>query len=745
MEEYKIPQEHQNLPPEHTLPEEFSATEPMQTEKKKSTSRRWMAMIAATFMTMQLMFSYFVPPTKDVPNDPIFTEPGYQDPGGSGSSSTDKPSYNIGGFEVKSLDADVDDTILRSYLEDAAQHFENFDYVRASLALFQTMRYYDTGVSFSDLPMVGYSVLNGTAQDFDASATMACHVYYSSEATYFENKIGEMEAVYGTRAILVRMQQTERGRSFRVISLWVSFDQSFSGSTDYTADYIEGVFTADGSSDFCTRINFSVFESTNYPDFDEKYAVWAHGMYTGSVAAGAYMNGTLLETRLTYVDGQGIVNDPDQEPLNIRFQCLDEQGVVDLKYPALSNMTDGFDPEVNDRFYNDPSVRYMAQLHALGYKYDGSEENAWIEVLDITEPLLPLNMHSAFCIGQIIADNQPDTGDNERPDLGDIELPNVDMSLYSPGLIKASDLLMADDYVGASIALTDTFRANYSSELNDVKLIYVDGSIHSFAGQDLTDGTGTYITLIEQIVMVYNDKADDYDPEMHLFATLIHVSDLDTGETDTKIVSVEIPHYYLGQNVDYTYADVEFFDGLVEEDFHGDMLLLSYSLNGSSGASGSTSRDGYYISANYQVENSLTGGVAGLETRYKDCGLQLNDDKTALIPKGALQDYVNIVDLDSAGVLVDPEKIAEVDLTALDPSSDAFFNARDEWVANPNVRYILYSNGNGERVLYVKNVIYKAGESHRALWIYEDQWSTPLFQPSDTLPVWISVYRQIRQ
>ena len=106
MEENKIPQVHQSLPPEHTLPEEFSAAKPVQTEKKKSTSRRWMAMIAATFMTMQLMFTYFVPPTTPDNSGPLPTVPGQS----SGN-----------GFTMRAMANHVDDTYLEAGLQIAGE------------------------------------------------------------------------------------------------------------------------------------------------------------------------------------------------------------------------------------------------------------------------------------------------------------------------------------------------------------------------------------------------------------------------------------------------------------------------------------------------------------------------------------------------------------------------------------------------------------------------------------------------
>lgn len=739
MEEYKIPKEHQPLPPEHSIPEEFPVSKPQQTTKKKSSTRRLMAVLASSFMVLQVMFSYFVPPTDEIHKDPIYTEPGYVDPGytdpnGSGSGSTNKPSYDIGSFEVKSLDADIDDTILRSYLEDAAQHFENFDYVRASLALFQTMRFFDTRISFSDLPMVGYSVVNGTAQDFDPSAAPACHVYYNSEAIYYENKIGEMEAVYGTRAILVQMQPTEQGRAFRVISVWISFDSSFGGSTDYVADYIEGVFTADGSSDLCSRIHFTVFESPEYPDFDEKYAVWAHGKYTGSVQNDSFMNETLLETKLTYVDGQGIVNDPDQAPLNIRFQCLDEQGIVDLTHPALSDMTADFDPEVNDRFYNDPSVRYMAQLHGLGYKYDGSEEYAWIEVQDISKPLLPLKMHAALCIGQLIADSGADVPEPITP--------GVDYSLYTKGLTEASQYLMAIDYVGASIALTDTFREQYETGLSDARFVWINGALVPFDGQYLTDGSGVYIYLMEQIVMVYNEKVDDYDPEMHLQATLIYATDLSAEETDTKIVTVTIPYYYLGQGNaqgTYCYSTVMYFDGVLDHQLASQRAgWVTYTLETSDRENLASYRDGYYLSNMKQAQGAVASNHFYGNVQYRFDGyLTLAEDKTAVVPKAKLENHVFGLDLDSNGVL-DMNNIEFHDARAYEPGSAEAVQANSDFSLDecPYV-YQIVKNGDGGFTLRVKAMQDENGERvNLILNIIDTSWEQERFPLSNTMDVW---------
>lgn len=744
MEEYKLPAEHQPLPQEHSLPEEYPVSKSVAETKKKSSARRIVAMCLTGFVAIQLLFSYFVPPTDDKkePSEPDWTQPGII------PETPVKPGYDIGDFRVETLHSDYDDSALSEYISEAAGYYEIFDYVRASVGLYNSLLFYNTDVPMGAIDHVGYTVDNGSTSSFNPALYDAVHIYYECEEVWYENKIGEMESYNALRGSMVLLEEEGAGTRYRVLTIRVSDEESYGwyGTYfSYSAEYIEGVFTVDGTSQLCTKTAFYVTDDSQFINLDGKYAVSGDYRLSGSVSNGAFMNGVCLETDIVFEAGVIFVQNPDRPGRNVTFDVLTEDGCLDLTHESVLDETTSYNENAWDTFKNDPAIRYLAYTTYIRYKYNGSEEGAELYELDITKPLFPLSMHTAFCIRQIVSETRPDAGGDTQPDMGDVELPNVDMSLYSPGLINASNLLMGDDYIGASIALTDTFRANYSSALNDSKLIYADGSIQPFAGQDLTDGSGTYISLMEQIVMVYNEKVDDYDPEMHLFATLIHASDLDTGVTDTKIVSVEIPYYYLGGNVDYTYAEVEYFDALVDEYFHGDMLLLSYSLNGSNDASGSTSRDGYYVTANFQVENGLTGGVAGLETRYKDCGLQLTDDKTALIPKGALQEYANIVVLDSAGMLVEPTKIAEVDLTALDSSTDEFYDTRDKWIADPNVRYILYADTGGGLVLYVKNEIYKAGESHRGLRIYEKDWDAPLFQPSDTLPVWISLYKQIRK
>ena len=418
MEEYKIPQEQQPLPPEHqtvvteySIPEEFPVLKPQETTKKKSNARRWMAVLASSFMVLQLVYTYFVPPTKDDLGGPGYTEPGYVDPGYTdpgyvnpgGSGSTDRPPYDIRGFEVKSLSPDKDDGIVREKLAVAAEHFEQFDYVRASLALYNSMQYYTIGMDVSSLAHVGYSIVNGVVKPFDENAANACHVYYFHDEVYFENKIGELEAEYGVRATMVQIQHTEEGKMYRIISVWISNYRMFEGSVDFNADYIEGIFAEDGSAESCTRINFIVFESPNYANFDGIYEAWPQRKYTGAVKNNAFMNGTTIETNLVYEDGKGIIEDPAGVAQNIRIDCLDENGVVDLKHPALVDMTGDYDSEVWDKFYSDPAIRYGAYAYSLCCKFGESDERAWIDGIEITKPLLPIVTHEALCFGQLLA------------------------------------------------------------------------------------------------------------------------------------------------------------------------------------------------------------------------------------------------------------------------------------------------------------------------------------------------------
>ena len=734
MSEYKNPMEYGPLPPEHNIPEEYPISKPIAAAKKKGSAKRLIAMCLTGFVAIQLLFTYFVPPTDDKkePSDPIWTEPS----AGPGSSVT--PGYDIGDFQVRPLASNVDDGVLTANLTEAAQSFQRFDFVRASLLLYYSMLQYKTGVSPYGMAQIGYTVLDGQITDFNANVANACHIYYQKEQIWFVNKIGEMESYEGLRGTMVLFSDAPGGTDYRVLTLRISMDDSYAmygAYVSYNADYIEGVFDVEGNCDHCVKTSFAVSETTMEPNLDGYHASGVRRL-TGSVSGGAFMNGTFMETDIVYNENGDFVENVYRPGRNVTFNELTADGCLDLNNAAVLNETTSYNENAWDTFEADPAIRYLAYSTHVIYKFDDSAETGELFEIDIDKPLLPLDLHTAFCIRQIVADAQGDVGDDE---------PNVDISLYSPGLIQASDYLMNNDYVGASIALTDTFIANYINGQGDMDLVYTDGSIQHFSGQDLTDGSGVYIRLIEQIVMVYNEKVDDYDPEMHLFATLIHAADQDTGETDTHIVTVEIPYYYLGQNSTYTYAEVEYLDASVDEDFHGSMELVTYYLYGSTETEGSNNRDGYEITGGYQVVSFLTGGDAGLETRYKDCGLFLSDDKTAVIPMGALKDHASILDLASNGVLVPVETLVDVDLTAMDPSSDEFFDARDAAIADSNVRYILYSDGNGGRILYVKNVIYVEGQSHRGLRIYEEEWEDVRFPLNDTLHIWISIYQQIRQ
>ena len=418
MQEYQIPKEHQDLPQEHhdfprehVVIEEYPVSKPEQRAKKKTSSRRWMAMIAASFMTMQLMFTYFVPPTQEQGDmlppwfEPSIKDPQYTDPWYENPDYPDQPSYDMGDFYLKAVDDSVDDVLVSQRLLAAAEHFTQFDYVRASLQLYKSMLYYDTQVDMNDLHQVGYTISENFIGSFGAFDPNAVHVYFNKESTWFENKGGELESVYGLRGTMVYMQPEKEGTLYRVLTVWISYDDvhgNYGQYTNYSADYIEGVFAPDGTSDSCMRTNFAVFESS-YPDFDDEYGVLAQQRFTGSAANNAFLNGTLIETVLTYEEGQGIVTDSQQEAKNVKFDWLDENGVLILTSPDVVDLTtDNW--EAQDQFYSDPTKRLMAYDYGVSFKFDGTEEIGWIGDQDIAEPLLPLMMHEALCIGQLVAD-----------------------------------------------------------------------------------------------------------------------------------------------------------------------------------------------------------------------------------------------------------------------------------------------------------------------------------------------------
>lgn len=487
MEEYKIPQEHQSLPqehqslpPEHTLPEEFSAAKPVQAEKKKSTSRRWMAMIAATFMTMQLMFTYFVPPTDPSKQDPpIYTEPGLGGP----------PDFNVGDFNIHAMPSRVDDTWLREGLQRAGEYFEDLDYIRAAVTMQNALFEFRMDYNTYDLDHVGYAFHNSTLVDFDGYAVNGFYFYFEIVTAWLENKIGEMEPVEMLDAYIVSFAQGSDDTYYRVLhvtdelSEYMLYGMSYDWEATFT--YTEGTLDDAGNSARMTRTMFDGNNISANPNVDGMYEVYCYERLEGPVGGYAFLNETRFQNFLNYNDAiRDFELDEFGEQSTIYMQVLTEDGCVDLDHPAVLDATGGMGETTWDDFRADTALDLLAGENFVSMKAQiNRDHEVQISNIDYADPLLPLDMTVALSVQSVVEQVggiPTPIPPNDAPDIDDgngNENQNgngLDEIIHGEhyqdlvaGIMECANYFMADDYIRAAAYFAQCL-AHHSSDYGAV-------------------------------------------------------------------------------------------------------------------------------------------------------------------------------------------------------------------------------------------------------------------------------------
>lgn len=404
--------------------------------------------------------------------------------------------------------------------------------------------------------------------------------------------------------------------------------------------------------------------------------------------------------------------------------------------------------------------------HRLPEEYAAAQEYIIPEEYPVSQPAAPVTKKknglrylvlfgfSAFvalhlCFGFLFRDIGKQKPQIDRPGgvTPGATLPSIsyilDLSFFEEGLSDASQRFIQTDYVGAAVAVCDCMSENFAQgggyQLHNANLVYEDGALSPFDGQDVTDGSGVYLRFSLEIVQVYNDKVEDYDPEERLLITLIHVSKEGRKQT-VRILNLQIATFYLTYS-DSVYSDSSYLEGTFASDYSAETAeMVDFSVQT---AYSDPDVGNYNVYAERRILGPVESGHFSGEVRFKNTGLLLNEDKTAFVPGGENAAYENMYDLDEEGKLV-LSKLDYTDLSGYEAESDAYRTAWKQAIADGQVRYILAPESNGYQYLQVKNLIYEEDKTHKTQWHEVGTLDTELFPMTDTLPEWMELEPHIQ-
>lgn len=454
MKEHNIPAEFQPLPPEHSIPDEFPKQKAEHPGKKKSSARRMMAMIAGSFMVLQLMFTYFVPPTTPpTSNPPIYTEPEWVDPGGDPSV---KPPQNIVDFPLHAAPNGMDDQNLRQGLLKAFEKFDAEDYVRASTLLYKALTDYAIdGGNLYELPEICYGYGPHGVVDLGAKDIYS-YVYFENKEVQYEEKDGSLYTEIHLGMNMVSFQDNGEETYYRTLSFSAPFDRLYGiygAWVSYSAYYTDGGFK-DGASTQCQQVRFEVYDGSSYSNLDDTYSVIGRNRIVGEVKNGAFMNDSILYTSLVLDAAQGrFETDPTEPDSFILFSELTPEGRLDFSNYAVLNNRDWTNDTAWEDFEADASIKYLAYEYSLMIKrfdYEQTHKTFELYDLDYSKPLLPVDMGLAFKL-HTYSQNAPGIDpDNGNENQNNDPLAGINTMFYQDvagGILEASNYFMSDDYI----------------------------------------------------------------------------------------------------------------------------------------------------------------------------------------------------------------------------------------------------------------------------------------------------------
>lgn len=581
------PAEIMQPPQEYALPEENPTPKVQVAPKKKSRTRQLLAMCLTGFVTIQVLFSYFVPPT---------TVPGNSNPGNTEPGLGGPPDYTIEGFNIHAMYSGVEDNYLKAGLQTAGEYFENSDYIRASLKMMDAVCEFVLDYNPSDLDNVAYEFHNSAIEDFEGNAVNGCYFYFDIIYVDYENKVGEMERHEALDAYIVSFEQRSNGTFYRVINAIYELPYlvTYGMTYDWLANiyYHEGVLDNNGNSLEFTR---TCFEANNFlaqPNVDGIYEVEAFERLTGPVGGYAFLNGSQLSSWLMYDDAErDFIMDQQMRDQIVDVHWLTADGKLDLKHTAVLDASSGMKETTWDDFRSNNALDVLVGPSSVFLKSTVDRQSELqISGIDIYEPLFPLDITTAIKIKLVIeqqsGQNQP--GEESKPDeefstnLRLEELADQNLDSMKAYLGQACEKFFSGDYVSASLqcrAALQEFAASHSSDdLYNTAMVWENGTISHFGGQDLRDGSGVYIFFYVTHEKYVGKESDDVYTYPHLNMVLL-ISDKSGNDDNVRMMHLQLEQFYMmtqisGCNV--TYLETTFRKGYYANDVE---LIQFYASN----------------------------------------------------------------------------------------------------------------------------------------------------------------------
>lgn len=313
---------------------------------------------------------------------------------------------------------------------------------------------------------------------------------------------------------------------------------------------------------------------------------------------------------------------------------------------------------------------------------------------------------------------------------------------YQEDFEAATAMFLDDDYVGAATAVAESLRFKFTSysgeKLDGTNMVYRDGTLSAFDGEDVTGNQGAYLWIQEKTVYYEDDKDGTIYPEQNMVISLVRLGEKTGKTTQVTILQMNIPlnNLYYG----YMYSSVSCLQAELDDDFSGEKGVLTtftISLN-DYGADESLVRGNYAVYGTSRVEGAVNRGAFTGQVIYRNDGLKLNESKTQLQITEEYAGYGWMYVLNDSGVLT-PDAKEYADLNDYTHGTQEFTDKWNEAVADPDVYGIWYKQGGEWPTLYLKNL----SDADNAWTYYAYEWYEPSFPIADILTPWAVLKQHI--
>ena len=679
-EQAQVPAEMHHMPAEYSIPDENPKQKVKISEKKKSRTRQLIAMCLTGFVAIQVLFTYFVPPT---------TAPGHTGPNQGGSSNQGQ-----GGFQIRAMDSYVDDTYLKEGLQIAGEYFMDLDYIRASLKMMDAVCEFTMDYDPASLNYVAYGFHNSSLEDYDGSAVNGCYFYFRNIGIEEENDSGEMEWRDGVNAYIVSFEERSNGTYYRVVEVIYELPDivAYGMSYDWSANiyYHEGVLDDAGNSSDFLYIGYEGNNIGEYKNVDDMYQVAAYIWRKGPVGKNAYLNGTELASWLMYDDtARDFVMDQKMQDRMFHAHWLTEDGKLDLNHSAVMYVTSDKDEAVLNDFKNNDALDVLAGPNFIVLKSTvDRQNNLSISGKDLDEPLFRIDLWVAENIKRVIKEqsgqNQP--GGNPDPDeefSTDLRLEelddNMDLDSMKEYLGQACEKFFFNDYVSAAMLCRNALReyaSSYSADdLYNTAMVWQNGTFSVFNGQDLRDGSGVYVFFYQTDEKYVGKESDDIYSAPYLNMTLL-VSDKSGNDDNVRMMNIKLEWFPMMTAI-YS-CQASYVEATFRSDYYAsDVELMNFYLTQVYNWEDKTTSDG--VSGSSYIRGDINQDNLCGDVDFVEYGCILNADGTKYeldpysVPIKIKLDKDGKLDIDGMGLL----HYKQADGQSFADLSDAFMNDYD--------------------------------------------------------------------